>query len=651
MPENLLDSPILYSLALTLLHFLWQGCLLALVLKCLLSSTSYKNPQLRYFWSTITLITCLIVPIITFSIIYTPDYLNIGPQGLEALELFDSNQPNSVINSDWYQTAVDSLPFLSLAWLITVIISSVKLLFALRQVNQLPTNDTIAVNSTLQLRFEQLISQFKLWRKPQLLISLKTEVPMAIGWLKPVILLPASMMTGLTSTQLEMLILHELAHVKRHDYLVNFLQTLVEILLFFHPGVRWISKQMRYEREYCSDDIAVKHCGNAIAYAHTLADTASLCHKHRQSSIPAMAMAASGGDLKQRVVRLIDNDHTCTVENDSGKLLASIVILFAILSVFAKPFVDNSMIDWGSGRISLVQSAGEFIQHKVNEKEQPLAQTTLAQQLVEQNTPNSDMASANKDVFLTQQDAKTSRTTSEELLKTPRKIIDLKEQTVPNEQPLAQVSTKRESQKAELVSSQKDQESLSKVIETPDINLLANTTNGSTQQTKSISEMAFERSDSSNSEAKFKNPYANQLASLVEEPLPSIDKAIELNNTYTQAFNQPLPKQENIHTNKNIEYRNAPIQKSSAQLITSVEPRYPSIAKRKGIEVDVFVKFVIDKDGYVADIEFEDQNKVSYFRNAIRTAMNKWRFQPATVNEKPIDSQMAKIFSFSLIKS
>jgi len=79
-----------------------------------------------------------------------------------------------------------------------------------------------------------LVKQIHLTITPKLLISLKVDVPMAIGWLKPVVLLPANMITGLNSAQLEMLILHELAHIRRHDYLVNFLQTLVEILLFFH---------------------------------------------------------------------------------------------------------------------------------------------------------------------------------------------------------------------------------------------------------------------------------------------------------------------------------------------------------------------------------------------------------------------------------
>ncbi len=89
---------------------------------------------------------------------------------------------------------------------------------------------------------------------------------------------------------------------------------------------------MRNEREYCSDDIAVQHCGNAIAYAHTLADTASLCTKTHNHTIPNMAMAASGGDLKQRVIRLVD--HHCAPSNNISKWFASATIIFFLFYCF-----------------------------------------------------------------------------------------------------------------------------------------------------------------------------------------------------------------------------------------------------------------------------------------------------------------------------
>ena len=636
MPEHLLDSPILYSLALTLLHFLWQGCLVALVLKCLLSVTSYQRPQLRYLWSMLALGVCLILPIITFSIIYTPDYLSASQQGINSIIPLSASNITTVMNASWYQHTIGGLPFISLAWGFAVVVLSLRLLFSLKKVNDLTKIDTLAVSQPLQERFDQLYQRFNLWRKPQLLISLTVTVPMAIGWLKPVILLPATMISGLTSAQLEMLILHELAHIKRHDYLVNFLQTLVEILLFFHPAVRWISTQMRNEREYCSDDMAVKHCGNAVAYAHTLADTASLCHQHklghRDNSIPTMAMAASGGDLKQRVIRLIEQEHNCTADNDSGKLLASIVILFAVLSVFAKPFVDNRMIDWGTSKLSLMQSAGDLLQRRNAVSEQPLSQTSLAQQLVQQSAPQPLKTEDNVLVASTKTATPLHTTNNETPIE--EKVIHITENTVPvasvdthlaiNRAELTQsvVNNTQQPQKIALLKASKNteialtniapeqvKEERSRVIPRPIIGKQQNKRSLLSQTSQTSSDLMFERTNSAALASSFENPYAAQISSLIDEPLPTNLGTNEFNSAYKNVLERTsrLTAQQPL-LDETIE-RTTLIKRESATLITSVEPRYPSVAKRKGIELDIKVNFVINENGRVTNIQFEEKSK------------------------------------------
>ena len=103
----------------------------------------------------------------------------------------------------------------------------------------------------------RLCGQLRIRRPVRLLESALVDVPMVIGWLRPVILLPASALSGLTPQQLEAIIAHELAHIRRHDYLINLLQSLIETLLFYHPAVWWVSRQIRREREHCCDDLAV----------------------------------------------------------------------------------------------------------------------------------------------------------------------------------------------------------------------------------------------------------------------------------------------------------------------------------------------------------------------------------------------------------
>ena len=121
-----------------------------------------------------------------------------------------------------------------------------------------------------------------------------------IGWDKPAVLLPVSAMSGLSPDQIESILAHELAHIQRQDYLVNILQTLVEILGFYHPAVWWVSRQIRIEREHCCDDLAVAVCGNSVAYARALTQLETI-----RSRSGILAMAATGGGLTSRIKRLV----------------------------------------------------------------------------------------------------------------------------------------------------------------------------------------------------------------------------------------------------------------------------------------------------------------------------------------------------------
>src|SRR6185503_3583474 len=121
-----------------------------------------------------------------------------------------------------------------------------------------------------------------------------------VGWVKPAVLLPAAALTGLSTVQLESLLAHELAHVRRHDYLVNLLQGLIETLLFYHPAVWWVSRQIRREREHCCDDIAVALCGDVKLYAGALAQLEEL-----RGRVLEPALAATGGELLGRIRRLL----------------------------------------------------------------------------------------------------------------------------------------------------------------------------------------------------------------------------------------------------------------------------------------------------------------------------------------------------------
>src|SRR5580693_5112634 len=132
------------------------------------------------------------------------------------------------------------------------------------------------------------------------LVSALVQAPVVVGWLKPVVLVPVGALAGLPPEQIEALLAHELAHIRRHDYLVNILQSIAEALLFYHPAVWWISNHIRNERELCCDDVAVAISGDAFIYARALVDLEQYRPAHLNP-----ALAANGGSLRERIGRLL----------------------------------------------------------------------------------------------------------------------------------------------------------------------------------------------------------------------------------------------------------------------------------------------------------------------------------------------------------
>jgi len=205
-----------------------------------------------------------------------------------------------------------------------------------------------------------------------------------VGWLRPVVLLPISALTALTPAQIELLLAHELAHIRRNDYLVNLLQTAVETVLFYHPAVWWVSGQIRAEREHCCDDLAVSACGDVVAYANALATLEGL-----RTSRPTLAVAADGGSLLARIKRLASRDRSRRSLPPAwiGGLLPVTVVLTAVLSVAPPEAVAESagflrgLAEAGYANVSV----DEIIALKENGVEPRYIRDTLAAGL---GTPN-----------------------------------------------------------------------------------------------------------------------------------------------------------------------------------------------------------------------------------------------------------------------
>ena len=156
-------------------------------------------------------------------------------------------------------------------------------------------------------------------------------MPCVVGWIKPTVLIPVSAFTGLSVDDLEMIVAHELAHIRRHDVLVNYIQSAIETVLFFNPAVWWISRRIRVEREHCCDDIAAEVCGNRLAYARALTNLEGL-----RSTRPHLAPAADGTSLLKRVRRLAGMPRNAS--RWSGFSLVSVLSLIILLMLSVSSF-------------------------------------------------------------------------------------------------------------------------------------------------------------------------------------------------------------------------------------------------------------------------------------------------------------------------
>ena len=312
----MLASSAVQTIGWALLHSLWQGIVLAALLGITMSLLRKRTANLRYLIACGTLSLMLILPVSTAlwsgAKTQNNDYDKKTFQTempRESAAPMNSTEPDNVTRTEELrysrleQTVNQFLPWFVLVWTLGVFISSLRLLGVWTYTQRLKRNTNGRILEQWQESLQRLSHQFRILRPIVLLESSLVKVPTVIGWLKPIILLPPSALTGLTPQQLELILAHELAHICRYDYLVNLLQTIIETLLFYHPAVWWVSRQIRNERENACDDLAVTVGGNAVIYARALTQMERL-----RKTAPSLAMAADGGSLTSRVHRLIGVD-------------------------------------------------------------------------------------------------------------------------------------------------------------------------------------------------------------------------------------------------------------------------------------------------------------------------------------------------------
>lgn len=295
--DALNSSAIVAALSATVLHFLWQGALIGLLAGAAFRSTRRASAQTRYVIGCAALAVSIVAFLTTFAIALASQRSPDAPGSATEIIALWGERAGQLPVSDWYR------PGLWWAWLLGVGVMGVRLQRQRMAVRRLRGSGVRDVDDRWRIPFEALCREMRLQRPARLMQSTLAEVPMVIGWLSPVVLVPLAAFVSLTRDQLRSILAHEIAHIRRHDYLINGLQKTVETVLFFHPVVWWLSHRVRVEREHCCDDEVVQTLGNTLVYANALARVETL-----RAEPQSIALAANGGSLMRRITRIVRAD-------------------------------------------------------------------------------------------------------------------------------------------------------------------------------------------------------------------------------------------------------------------------------------------------------------------------------------------------------
>lgn len=317
------------------------------------------------------------------------------------------------------------------------------------------------------------------------------------------------------------------------------------------------------------------------------------------------------------------------------------LIIVSVLAIVVKPLLNFPVVDFSTDQLSFLQSPPQYTD-TLKTKNDDLSETSLAnllrkQELASVVTANTDEAPKNAPTDVSHDVPQNFRAIQQEAPGTFANET-VQQADLPVVSSISKAATIQTMQPELLSNSNAELDANDIAIQT--------TLAAIDVEDKPTDKTAVKLdSEISRAHPALENPYSSQVKSLFDEPDSNLSLAID-NSNFNLADNEIsalAPKVENTIVVINRESRF-----TSAHAIASPDPRYPSAAKRKGIELDVKINFIIDEQGRVKNIEFEKKNKVVYFRSAIRNAMAKWHFQPAMQNGRPIESTMSKIFSFSL---
>jgi GWxTD domain-containing protein len=293
---NWMQSPTALAIAKTLLHSLWQSGLVAVVFAALIRIS--VSSRIRYTAACAALLVILAISVGTFFYV-APAKKNVNSQSALPFGWTRVSDSTGIRNSVDRFDLQSALPWITTFWLAGVLLFNMKHVASWVASRRLRRVGVCTAPDVWQQKLNAIRNRLKVARPVVLLESSLAQVPLVVGHVRPVILMPLGILAGLPAEQIELLLMHELAHIRRWDYAVNVIQTFIEGIMFYNPVVWWISRVIRIERENCCDDLVIETTQGVHAYA------AALTALEETRSRAALAMAATGGSLVKRIQRLL----------------------------------------------------------------------------------------------------------------------------------------------------------------------------------------------------------------------------------------------------------------------------------------------------------------------------------------------------------
>lgn len=335
------------SLGWMLLHSLWQHALIALSCALILACYRHASANTRYLAALASLLLALFTSATTFYS-YQKNSTNI------VIHPTLADEPLSQIENslhwgfvDFINTCINNIAFI---WMLVVAAIGIKILVDYRYCQYLKTDNLTTTPEKWNSIFMELARTIGISRSIELRISLVAISPCVIGHIKPVVLLPMKLLLCMSQEQIEAILLHELAHIHRQDYLLGIIQTLIKTLFFFNPFLLWISSQIDKEREHACDDIAVTINQNPLLFANTLKELAEM------NTNKKIAMNINHKNLLlQRVTRLFKkqkNESAMKAGSATGLAILLSGLLIAICANATPDKIENKIISLDVAKIS-----------------------------------------------------------------------------------------------------------------------------------------------------------------------------------------------------------------------------------------------------------------------------------------------------------